>query len=64
MVPRHPAVTVTPLALLIPVFGICASALSLGEFLPGWKLGAAALVLFGLAGIVCWPLLQKAKLRR
>ena len=55
---RHPAATVTPLALLIPVFGMGASALSLGESLPGWKLGAAALVLLGLAVIVCWPLLQ------
>lgn len=52
---RHPAATVTPLALLIPVFGMGASALSLGESLPGWKLGAAALVLLGLAVIVLWP---------
>ncbi|MDO9434668.1 EamA family transporter [Hydrogenophaga sp.] len=52
---RHPAATVTPLALLIPVFGMGASALSLGEPLPGWKLGAAALVLLGLAVIVLWP---------
>ncbi|MDR7093795.1 EamA family transporter [Hydrogenophaga laconesensis] len=52
---RHPAATVTPLALLIPVFGMGASALSLGEPLPGWKLGAAALVLMGLAVIVLWP---------
>ena len=61
---RHPAATVTPLALLIPVFGMGASALSLGESLPGWKLGAAALVLFGLAVIVCWPLLQASRARR
>lgn len=60
---RHPAATVTPLALLIPVFGMGASALSLGEPLPGWKLGAAALVLLGLAVIVCWPLLR-ARLQR
>lgn len=52
---RHPAATVTPMALLIPVFGMGASALSLGEPLPGWKLGAAALVLLGLAVIVLWP---------
>ena len=61
---RHPAATVTPLALLIPVFGMGASALSLGESMPGWKLGAAALVLFGLAVIVCWPLLQTALQRQ
>lgn len=52
---RHPAATVTPLALLVPVFGMGASALSLGESLPGWKLAAAALVLGGLAVIVLWP---------
>ena len=55
---RHPAATVTPLALLVPVFGMGASALSLGEALPGWKLGAGALVLSGLAVIVLWPRLQ------
>jgi O-acetylserine/cysteine efflux transporter len=55
---RHPAATVAPLALLVPVFGMGASALSLGEALPMWKLGAAALVLGGLAVIVLWPRLQ------
>ncbi len=55
---RHPAATVAPLALLVPVFGMSASALSLGESLPGWKLGAALLVLSGLAVIVLWPRLQ------
>lgn len=46
---RHPAATVTPTALLVPVFGLGASALAFGEPLPLWKLGAAALVLTGLA---------------
>ncbi len=46
---RHPAATVTPLALLIPVFGMGAASLWLGEPLPAWKLVAAALVLSGLA---------------
>jgi O-acetylserine/cysteine efflux transporter len=55
---RHPAATVTPWALLVPVFGMGASAVSLGEPLPGWKLGAAALVLLGLTVIVCWPPLR------
>ena len=55
---RHPAATVAPLALLVPVFGMGASALSLGESLPEWKLGAAALVLSGLAVIVLWPRLR------
>lgn len=46
---RHPAAAVTPTALLVPVFGMGASALFMAEALPGWKLGAAALVLGGLA---------------
>jgi O-acetylserine/cysteine efflux transporter len=46
---RHPAATVAPAALLVPVFGMGASSLLLGESLPGWKLGATALVLGGLA---------------
>jgi O-acetylserine/cysteine efflux transporter len=46
---RHPAATIVPMALLVPVFGMAASAWWLGESLPGWKLGAAALVIGGLA---------------
>lgn len=46
---RHPAATVTPMALLIPVFGMGASAIVLGEPLQGWKLAAAVLVIGGLA---------------
>lgn len=46
---RHPAATITPMALLVPVFGMGASALLLGEPLQAWKLGAAALVIGGLA---------------
>lgn len=45
---RHPAATVTPWALLIPLFGMGTSALLLGEPLQAWKLGAAALVMAGL----------------
>lgn len=60
---RHPAATVTPMALLVPLFGMGASALLLGEAMPGWKLGACALVLGGLALIVLWPRLQ-ARLAR
>lgn len=52
---RHPAATVTPMALLVPVFGMSASALILGEGLPAWKLIAAALVLTGLAVNMLWP---------
>jgi O-acetylserine/cysteine efflux transporter len=60
---RHPAATVTPMALLVPLFGMGASALLLGEAMPGWKLGACGLVLGGLALIVLWPRLQ-ARLTR
>src|SRR5262245_32512256 len=45
---RHAAATVTPTALLVPVFGMAASTLAFHEDLPGWKLGAAALVMAGL----------------
>ena len=46
---RHPTSTVAPLALLVPVFGMSASVLWLGEAMQGWKLLAAALVIGGLA---------------
>ncbi|ODV11592.1 MAG: hypothetical protein ABT20_05485 [Rubrivivax sp. SCN 70-15] len=55
---RHPAATITPMALLVPVFGMAASALLLGEPLPGWKLLAAALVMAGLALNLLWPRLR------
>jgi O-acetylserine/cysteine efflux transporter len=46
---RHPAATVTPWALGVPVFGMASSALLLGEALPAWKIVAALLVMAGLA---------------
>jgi O-acetylserine/cysteine efflux transporter len=52
---RYPAATVAPLSLLVPIFGFATSALVLGEALPGWKLGAAALVMGGLALNLLWP---------
>jgi O-acetylserine/cysteine efflux transporter len=52
---RYPAATVAPMALLVPVFGMGASALWLGEGLPPWKLAAAALVIGGLALNLLWP---------
>jgi O-acetylserine/cysteine efflux transporter len=55
---RHPAATIAPMALLVPVFGIGASSLLLGEALPAWKLGASALVLCGLGLNVLWPRLR------
>ena len=52
---RHPAATVAPMALLVPVFGMGASALFLSEPLQSWKLLAAALVMGGLALSLLWP---------
>ncbi|MGN6829735.1 EamA family transporter [Paucibacter sp. M5-1] len=52
---RHAAATIVPMALLVPVFGIGSAALLLGEPLPPWKLGAAALVMSGLALNLLWP---------
>ncbi|TXH87859.1 MAG: EamA family transporter [Rhodoferax sp.] len=56
---RYPAATVTPMALLVPVFGMGGSALWLGEDLPPWKLGAAGLVLGGLALNLLWPRIRQ-----
>jgi O-acetylserine/cysteine efflux transporter len=55
---RHPAATITPMALLVPVFGMGASALWLAEPLPAWKLMAAALVMAGLGVNLLWPRLR------
>jgi O-acetylserine/cysteine efflux transporter len=61
---RYPAATVSPMALLVPVFGMGASALLLAEALPAWKLGAAALVIGGLALNLLWPRLILARAPR
>jgi len=52
---RYSAASISPMALLVPVFGMGASAWWLDEPLPAWKLGAAALVLSGLALNLLWP---------
>jgi O-acetylserine/cysteine efflux transporter len=52
---RYMAATVVPMALLVPVFGMSASAWLLGEPLPLWKFVAGALVLSGLALNLLWP---------
>lgn len=52
---RHPSAQVAPLALLVPVFGLGASAWWLGEPLQDWKLVAFALVMGGLAVGMLWP---------
>jgi O-acetylserine/cysteine efflux transporter len=56
---RHPAATITPMALLVPVFGMGASTWWLGESLPAWKLVAAALVMGGLAVNLLWPTVRR-----
>ncbi len=60
---RHPAATVAPFALLVPVFGMSTSALFLGEPLQPWKLIAAGLVMAGLALNLAWPRLRAAMAR-
>jgi O-acetylserine/cysteine efflux transporter len=56
---RYQASIVTPMALLVPVFGMCASALVLGEDMPAWKLVATGLVMAGLALNLLWPLVVR-----
>lgn len=52
---RNSAAAVSPMALLVPVFGMGASAWWLGEPFPLWKIGAAALVMAGLAITIFYP---------
>ena len=61
---RYSAATITPMALLVPLFGMGCSAWWLGESLPPWKLMAAALVMTGLALNLLWPMLRQKLLRR
>ncbi len=61
---RYPAATVSPIALLVPVFGMGSSAWLLGEPLPAWKLLAAALVVTGLALNTLWPRLREELRKR
>ena len=46
---RYTAAAVTPWALMVPVFGMAASALALDEPMPWWKWLAATLIIMGLA---------------
>lgn len=52
---RHPSATITPMALLVPVFGMASSALWLDEPMPAWKIVAALLVIASLALNILWP---------
>jgi O-acetylserine/cysteine efflux transporter len=55
---RYPTATIAPMSLLVPVFGMGASAIFLHEALPPWKLAAAALVMSGLVLNTLWPRLS------
>jgi len=57
---RHPAATVGPFALLVPIVGMATAAWIVGEALPVWKIAAAALVMSGLAINLAWPRLAAA----
>lgn len=52
---KHPAAVVAPAPLLVPIFGMGASAFFLGEALPSWKVMAAGLVIAGLVINLFWP---------
>lgn len=57
---RHPAASITPMALLVPVFGMSASAIILDEPMPGWKWLAATLIILGLAVNMAAPVFSRA----
>lgn len=59
---RYPAASVSPMALLVPVFGMGAAAWWLHEPLPGWKITAAALIIGGLAVNLFGPRLRLRRL--
>jgi O-acetylserine/cysteine efflux transporter len=52
---RYSVVAVAPMSLLVPVFGIGASVVWLGEPLQNWKLEAIGLVMAGLCINFMWP---------
>jgi len=61
---RYPVAAIAPMSLLVPVFGIAASALWLGEPLQSWKLQATTLVLIGLCINLMWPKLVAVRRAR
>jgi O-acetylserine/cysteine efflux transporter len=50
---------VAPAPLLVPIFGMGASAFFLDESLPVWKVIAAGLVIVGLVVNLFWPTLRE-----
>ncbi len=58
---RYSAASVAPFALLVPIFGLGASALLYDEALPLWKLAGAGLIITALAiGLVRMPRARRA----
>ncbi|QWE21556.1 EamA family transporter [Polynucleobacter sp. AP-Kolm-20A-A1] len=55
---KHPAAVVAPAPLLVPIFGMGASAYFLSEPLPLWKIMAAGLVIAGLVVNLFWPSIE------
>ena len=55
---KHPAALVAPAPLLVPIFGMGASAFFLSEPLPAWKMLAAGLVIAGLLVNLFWPTIK------
>jgi len=56
----HPAATVTPFALLIPVFGMASTAIALGEVLTPMAAAGSGLVFIGLVvNMFGWRLLRR-----
>ena len=60
---RYDAATVTPMALLVPVFGMGSSVALLGEPFPPWKGAAMLLVMAGLSINVLWPRIRQRLIR-
>jgi O-acetylserine/cysteine efflux transporter len=61
---RHPAAVIAPLSLLVPVFGMTASAALLAERMPAWKLAASALIIGGLGVNLLGPAKRRAVTNR
>jgi O-acetylserine/cysteine efflux transporter len=55
---RHPAATIAPTALLVPVFGLASAIWFLGEPFPLWKAIATLLIVGGVAVNILWPRLM------
>lgn len=56
---RHPAATIAPMALLVPIVGLASAVWLLDEPLPFWKIAATALVVGGVALNTLWARLVK-----